>query len=319
MSIFNKDLQLFKQDFSCKDGNKEKYGEVNTDFRLVKKIIGLLPDSIFGDPDLKWLDPCAGKGYFTMILYERLFKSLQPIIKNDKKRHDHIISKMIFMVELNPDHIPILYETFGMNANIANVDFLEMKNMHFDIIIGNPPFNANGLKKVPTNKLVSKREDGISIWMDFVKNAVMNLTKGGWLAMITPSIWLKRDHGFHNFLLERGEITKMHCMTNTETNQIFHKQAQTPTTYFAFHYNDKKGEINIFDQCSRTYVSCKTLDSMPLISPNIIQKLDKFVKEVGSIRVIKTSMRPGYKGLSVKKVLDPKTHTYANISTCVLD
>ena len=143
MSIFNKDLQLFKQDFSCKDGNKEKYGEVNTDFRLVKKIIGLLPDSIFGDPDLKWLDPCAGKGYFTMILYERLFKSLQPIIKNDKKRHDHIISKMIFMVELNPDHIPILYETFGMNANIANVDFLEMKNMHFDIIIGKMNYDSN--------------------------------------------------------------------------------------------------------------------------------------------------------------------------------
>ena len=38
MSIFNKDLRLFKQDFSCKDGNKEKYGEVNTDFRLVEKI-----------------------------------------------------------------------------------------------------------------------------------------------------------------------------------------------------------------------------------------------------------------------------------------
>jgi len=319
MSIFNKDLRLFKQDFSCKDGNKEKYGEVNTDFRLVEKIIGLLPDLIFADPHLKWLDPCAGKGYFTMILYERLFKSLQPIIKNDKKRHDHIISKMIFMVELNPDHIPTLYETFGMNANIANVDFLEMKNMHFDIIIGNPPFNANGLKKVPTNKLASKREDGISIWMDFVKNAVMNLTTGGRLAMITPSIWLKRDHGFHNFLLERGEITKMHCMTNTETNQIFHKQAQTPTTYFVFHYNDKQGEINIFDQCSRTYVSCKTLDSMPLISPNIIQKLDKFVKEVGSIQVIKTSMRPGYKGLSVEQIQNPKTHAYANISTCKLD
>ena len=76
MSIFNKDLRLFKQDFSCKDGNKEKYGEVNTDFRLVEKIIGLLPDLIFADPHLKWLDPCAGKGYFTMILYERLFKSL---------------------------------------------------------------------------------------------------------------------------------------------------------------------------------------------------------------------------------------------------
>ncbi len=320
MSIYLQNLEEFKQDFSCKKGNKEKYGEVNTDFILVNRILDLLPTYLFDDPTLKWLDPCTGKGYFSMILYKRLFKSLQTKIKAPKKRHQHIIKNMIYMVELNSDHIPTLYKIFGNTANIANDNFLEMKNMHFDIIIGNPPFNANGLKKVPTNKLVSKKEDGVVIWADFIKISLQNLKQKGWLAMITPSIWLKRDHRYHRYLMDRGEILKLHCMTNTETNKIFHKQAQTPTTYFSFYNNlERKGHIKIFDYCSKSYISCNTLNSMPLISPKIIQKLGKFVRDVGHLKVIKTSMRPGYKGLSVKKEFVKKTHEYPNISTCILE
>ena len=57
--------------------------------------------------------------------------------------------------------------------------------------------------------------------------------------------------------MDRGEILKLHCMTNTETNKIFHKQAQTPTTYFSFYNNlERKGHIKIFDYCSKSYISC---------------------------------------------------------------
>ena len=320
MSIYLQNIETFKQDFACTVGNKEKYGEVNTDFILVNKILDLLPTELFSMPELKWLDPCAGKGYFTMILYKRLFSFLKTEIKEPKKRHEHIIENMIFMVELNSEHIDNLYDTFGKNANIANVDFLDMDSMKFDIIIGNPPFNSDGLKKVPTNKLVSKREDGFAIWVDFIKNSINNLRKGGWLAMITPSIWLKRDHNFHNYLLEKGCFEKLHCMTNTETNRIFHNQAQTPTTYFSFNNDlNKSGGVKVFDSCSRNYVSCEGLDSIPLISPKIIQKLDKYVKKVGCLQVIKTSMRPGYKGLSVNKNYDKNTHPFSNITTCILN
>lgn len=320
MSIYLQDLKYFKQDFNRKQENKEKYGEVHTDFTLINKILDLLPPSLFLDPKLKWLDPCAGRGYFSMILYKRLFTSLHTKIKAPKKRHRHIIENMIYMIEINPEHISELYKIFGNNANIANEDFLKMRTMQFDIIIGNPPFNANGIKKVPTNKVLSKKADGIAIWADFIKISLQNLKANGWLAMITPSIWLKRDHIFHSYLLERGEIVKLHCMTNTETNQIFHKQAQTPTTYFSFHNNlERKNKINIFDNCSKTYISCNTLKSIPLISPKIIKKLERFVLDVGYLRVIKTSMRPGYKGLSVRNEYKPKTHEFQNISTCTLD
>jgi tRNA1(Val) A37 N6-methylase TrmN6 len=158
MSIYSLNLSTFKQDFECKPENKEIFGEVSTDFILVNKILNLLPQNLFENPKLKWLDPCAGKGYFSIVLYKRLFKSLQTEIQEPRKRHHHIIQNMIYMVELNPCHLSELYKLFGENANILNANFLEMSNMQFDIIVGNPPFNANGVKKVPTNNKISKKK-----------------------------------------------------------------------------------------------------------------------------------------------------------------
>ena len=77
MSINSINLSTFKQTFIVDEQNKKMYGEVSTDFHLVNRILDLLPSTLFENPNLKWLDPCAGRGYFSMVLYKRLFKSLQ--------------------------------------------------------------------------------------------------------------------------------------------------------------------------------------------------------------------------------------------------
>ena len=87
--------------------------------------------------------------------------------------------------------------------------------------------------------------------------------------------------------------------------------------FFAFRKCEDRG-INIYDSCLQTYVDCESIDSLPLFSPNIIKILNKYVKKVGHIKIIKTSMRPGYKGLSVSTELDKK-HPYKNIKTCILN
>ena len=53
--------------------------EVHTDFKIVEKMLNLIPVRYFKDPTLKWLDPCAGRGYFAMILYKKLFNHLKQI------------------------------------------------------------------------------------------------------------------------------------------------------------------------------------------------------------------------------------------------
>ena len=60
---------------------------------------------------------------------------------------------MIYMVELNNDNIPFLRDKFGDNANIIETNYLEWNtNIRFDFIIGNPPYNFNGVKKLKFNK-----------------------------------------------------------------------------------------------------------------------------------------------------------------------
>ena len=68
------------------------------------------------------------------------------------------------------------------NANIINDDFINYNFdnysvKEFDYIIGNPPFNCNGMKKVPTNNNVKKKNDGKTIWIDFLKKSISILKK----------------------------------------------------------------------------------------------------------------------------------------------
>ena len=125
MSIYNANIDTIVQNFDVSDFNKHTHGEVNTDFVLINKILDLLPKKIFKNKNNKWLDPCCGKGYFSMILYQRLFKSLFDVFPNPLERHNHIIENMIYMIEIQPQNIKFLKYLFGETANIYEGDFLK--------------------------------------------------------------------------------------------------------------------------------------------------------------------------------------------------
>ena len=102
MSIFKTKLNNYTQNFHVSKKNKSLYGEVRTDFKLIKDMFQLIPDEILKNPPLKWCDPCCGNGYFSIFLYFQLFKNLTEI-KSLKKRHVHIIN-MMTMVEINKEY-----------------------------------------------------------------------------------------------------------------------------------------------------------------------------------------------------------------------
>tara|TARA_Y100000816_G_C26104218_1_gene586141 strand:- start:361 stop:1749 length:1389 start_codon:yes stop_codon:yes gene_type:complete len=323
MSISIEFLSKFKQNLSVKKENKNVYGEVFTNFTLIDKMLDMLPQELFQNPNLKWLDPCAGTGYFMMKVYQRLMTGLSTQKKALKKRHHHIITKQLYMIEINKEHLDGLFQVFGENANIIMGNYLNFNNLQFDVIVGNPPFNINGAIKVPTNKGVVKKKDGKAIWGEFVMHSFNNLTKEGYLCFITPSIWLKRDHKMHEAILRKSDKLKIVCLTNTETNKVFNGEAQTPTCYFTLKKSDKvtiNKNIAIYNQKSSKFVLLKKTfnNSIPLCYPSIIEKLLTWVTKVGCIDVIKTSMRPGYKGLKTGIHMTKKT-PYINIKTCTLN
>ena len=104
--------------------------------------------------------------------------------------------------------------------------------------------------------------------------------------MITPSIWMKQDHSFHSYM-RQWQILKLHTLTSTETNQIFHGHAQTPTCYFSLRKQPVIHPMLLYDTTIHNYILYDGQKSIPLYAASIVQKLQKYVTQYGSIKVIK--------------------------------
>ena len=294
--------------------DKELYGEVLTPFYFIEKIFNIFPNELFKNPNLKWLDPGSGTGNFSIFLYYKLLENLD--LDNDIKK-DHIIKNMIYIVEYREENIIILREIFGEEANILYMDYLNyIPDISFDIIIGNPPFNFNGLKKVPTNSKSSKKQDGQTIWIEFIKHSINILKNDGYLNMFIPSIWLKPDKEKTYYYLLQYNIKYLNCFSNTETNQIFKGNAQTPSCFFLLKKEPSDNIISIYDRKNEEYINFKLKKDIPIPVCNIkivndFQKIFDTYK-CKNIDVIKTNLPPKNVSICQYKIGDYK---YPNIRT----
>ena len=71
--------------------------EIFTPTKLATQILDTLPKKIWSNPNIKFLDPCSKTGIFLREIANRLNIGLKDIIKNDKKRSEHIFLKQIYL------------------------------------------------------------------------------------------------------------------------------------------------------------------------------------------------------------------------------
>ena len=184
---------------------KKDRGEVFTPLVLVEKMLDQfndIPEEIWNNPDLKWLDPANGIGNFPIMIYKRLMDGLKevPGYTDKNVRSNHIITKMLYMIEIDPTNVSISKQIFGEDANILLCDFNDFNTspdcmfsdngvptkINFDIIIGNPPFNSY-------QKAIGKRGGGSSLWPTFVKKSLELLQPNKYLIFLHPSGWRKPE------------------------------------------------------------------------------------------------------------------------------
>ena len=312
-------MDQYEQKFSVTKENKLKFGEIYTPFHLIEKMFNMLPLTVFTDKEARWLDPGAGTGYFSLYLYHKLQEGLSEVIPDEAERHGHIVRNMLFMVEIQDSNVAALKTLFGEEANIIHSDYLgEKLTVQFDYVIGNPPYNANGLKKVPTNTVNDKKEDGRTVWISFIKRSISLLKAGGSLLFIVPSIWMKPDRARTYHYLTSFKLNKIHCLTNTQTNAIFNGEAQTPTCFFLLSKQPSDGLTQLYDKDLEEYIeySFKPEDPLPVFGQSVIRKLKPFRDMVGSMNVVKTNLPS--KESTFQKVRTG-SHTYPNIRTCILN
>lgn len=70
--------------------------EVFTPPRVANAVLDLLPDEVWSDPDLRWLDPGAKTGVFLREVTRRLMVGLAETITDEQDRLDHILHNMVF-------------------------------------------------------------------------------------------------------------------------------------------------------------------------------------------------------------------------------
>ena len=74
--------------------------EVFTPPELANKIIDMLPQELFENPDTTFLDPCCKSGVFLREIAKRLIKGLEGQIPDLEKRIEHIFTKQIFGIAI---------------------------------------------------------------------------------------------------------------------------------------------------------------------------------------------------------------------------
>lgn len=183
-------LELIDACLKPKESDKKKFGEVFTPMKLINEMLDKLPSKVWGDEKLKWFDPTAGMGNFPIAIYLRLMESLKDKIPNDLKRKRHIFENMLYMSELNKKNCYIIEQIFNiqkkyaLNLNCGDTFTLNTKKKwnidKFDIIIGNPPYNASGTKA-----------SGNTVWQQFVTFGIDKLYDDGYIAFIHPNGWRK--------------------------------------------------------------------------------------------------------------------------------
>jgi hypothetical protein len=284
-------LELINNCLKPKDVEKKENGEVFTPMFLVNEMLDKLPEEIWTNKNLKWLDPATGMGNFPIAVYLRLMDGLKDIIKDVKKRKKHILENMLYMCELNKKNVLVCNQIFDINndykLNLYEGDTLEFKPFEtfkvnkFDVILGNPPYNKGGIRTHTGKQLGDKNE---TIWTKFIEKAFLWLKLNGYLVFINPLSWLKKSHSLHNKMLEK-HIIWMKLWDNSQSKGIIN--ADIPLSIYVLqnkiNTNRNKTEIiSILKRRNLITTSNEYLNkdySIPLAYHSVFNKLINFIEK----------------------------------------
>ena len=264
--------------------------EVFTPPEVANRMLDLLPQKVFRDPNAKFLDIATKTGVFLREIAKRLMVGLAEVIPDENKRREHIFKKQLFGIAIteltalmsrrsvycskdascryslvkfkspegNIRSKPIRHRWengrcvfCGASRKVNDRDaalethayeFIhtakpeEILNMHFDVVISNPPYQmndgGNGASALP-------------IYNFFVEQALK--LKPRYAVFIIPSRWLNGGRGLETFraqMLSSGHIRILHDFM--DSSEVFNGVEIKGGVCYLLWDGSFKGDCNVF-------------------------------------------------------------------------
>jgi hypothetical protein len=291
-TMSDKDIEeKIEQYLSVREEEKNKNGEVFTPIKIIEEMLDKLPNKVWSNPQLKWLDPATGIGNFPMIIYQRLMKGLEKWQSDEKKRSVWIIENMLYMIEINPKNVRVCKKIFGSKSNICCADFLKNSEKclkkfgtdKFDIIIGNPPFQDD----VSEVGAAQARHD---IYPKFFIKSFRMLDNNGYLSFINPAKWRAPDkigdlkEMWNIFVKNNALFLKIY--SPNETRKIFNGDVLTRIDYYVIQKNEKNyNNTIIIDEENKEYnINVRDWNFLPNFDIDNIKNI--LTDETNGIKII---------------------------------
>ena len=330
---------------------KTRYGEVLTPLYMVDDMLTNLDDaykkeynkSIFSEPFLKWFDPALGIGNFLIILYYRLMDGLKYIITDTEKRKKHILENMLYASEILESNILLYKKIFNLNKYNLNIHYGDTLKMdinktfgisHFDIVLGNPPYNIDGIKH--------KGQKNIYVFF-----AVMALTHwlkpNGYLLFLHPPVYRIPNHKIQhtkinlNQLLTQKKIETIKMYDISTIYKLMNVMINADFIIIKNTNNDLISKTKIIDTTGVCYyMSIKPNDFIVNFGLNIMEKI-KTKCTNGTINLIlnsemhaqniileesNSSLYKNIHGITkkgIKIIMSNKKHTYYNTPKLIIN
>jgi hypothetical protein len=153
--------------------NRPELGDVSVPSDLVREILSHIPEE-FWKTVKSILNPSCGRGEFETIISEFLIK------------HGRNPKEILWIADSNKLNLKLASERNNIDSNHCILyndsdelfEILQRRNMKFELVIGNPPYQKSGTNQKDDN-----------LWSLFLKNSLDKLTIDGRVAFVTPASW----------------------------------------------------------------------------------------------------------------------------------
>ena len=283
-------LEFINGELKPKEKEKKANGEVFTPLSLVNEMLDNLDEayinehgkSIFTEVGFKWFDPAVGIGNFPIIVYQRLMKGLNITDEEEKRRH--ILENMIYAAELTQKNVFIynkifcsdkyklnIYEGDTLTMDVKNDFKLSANFGGFDVVMGNPPYNANGTKHEGEKNI-------------YVKFSILTLNSwlnpNGYLLFIHPPVYRVPNHIIKgqktnlNAIYTEKKVLYIKMYSQAATHKLMSVMMNVDVIIIQNTLNDLQYTSKITDTQNHVYeMIIKPNDFIPNFGLNIMNKL----------------------------------------------